>query len=158
MAIHIMGYKQAQCFVPDKPTVAMRIFDVDAESNNHLQKSQPLVSSRYWLGVHRFSFRDIDLNHILEFDNDVQRVYYEAYPEILTPQLAGNIMAIPPSYIRPRNTPDFLIHCHQGERRSPAIGIAFAEMYQVDDPQRLRREFPNFNKYVSQTLIHEKKK
>ena len=153
MTFHIMGWRQALSFVPQKPTLAIRILDPETTSDNSKNRSQRLQISPRYLAIYSFQFNDIDPRHFLQFAPRERTIYEQLYPEPFTRKQAADIIAIYPRFSRTYQTMDVLIHCHLGESRSPAVGLALAERYGLlDEAFRLREEYPIYNRYVYDTM------
>ncbi len=149
MTFHIMGWRQALSFVPQKPTLAIRILDPEITSDNSKNRSQRLQISPRYLAIYSFQFNDVDPRHFLQFAPRERTIYEQLYPEPFTRKHAADIIAIYPRFSRTYRDLDFLIHCHRGESRSPAVGLALAERYNfTSEAERLRTGFPKYNRFV----------
>ncbi len=153
MTFHIMGWRQALLFVPEKPTLAIRILDPEPTSENCQNKAQRLQVSPLYLAIYSFQFNDIDPRQFSQFDSRERQIYEELYPKPFTRKQAADIIAMYPRFSRTYRTMDVLIHCHMGESRSPAVGLALAERYGLmEEGMQLRSKFPKYNRFVYDTM------
>lgn len=144
----ICGKEYAADYVPNVPTLAIRIFG--SETAGKGKTLYPPLKPGY-KRVLEYSFDDIDLQEgqtleqwakgagldpktLVQFDERMAR-------QILTDfaRCYGDAEAV-------------LIHCYAGASRSPAVGMALDSIYRLEADFNCR-EFPLMNVYVYKTMF-----
>ncbi|MEK6757564.1 MAG: hypothetical protein AABX88_00400 [Nanoarchaeota archaeon] len=136
MRLTILPYRKAIIYEPQVKTLALRIF-----SSSHKNKEKrKLVNSELYQKISEYYFDDLFVN--------------DSPNELFSGDLARRMLNDVEKSIN--SCEEILIHCVLGKSRSPAVGIALNEIYNLgDDSQKLKNQFPNFNERVYQILIQE---
>ena len=140
MDLEILGLSRAQEYKPRNPTYAIRIKS-GAFADFDDSKILPLQESDLYTIV-KYIFDDIDPGYIPPSRN----------PVMINEDIAGKILE---DFRREGLDKDtLLVHCSMGKNRSPAVGIALNEIYNLGhDTGKLKRKFPELNLYVYKMLL-----
>ncbi|MBS3094459.1 hypothetical protein J4474_02240 [Candidatus Pacearchaeota archaeon] len=135
MNLIISGLCDACEYVPKDRTYAIRLespkYPFDGESYN-------LTKSGLWVVVHTYSFddRNPSFGEGKLFKRDIAQKIISDFEEKFL------------------ETDSLLVHCTLGRNRSPAVGIALNNLFNLgNNSEDLMEEFPDFNKYVYGTLM-----
>ena len=141
MDLHIMSLVDAAAHVPEKPTYALRIFSWYDASRSIIY---PLESPNY-VCIAKSVF------------DDVEPWFAKSDDLLFTEQIADDILREFSEY---KDRCDaFLVHCSKGKNRSPAVGVAFNEIFgfghDIDDLKKKYRfgELSGANMHVYDTLM-----
>lgn len=132
MKVFVLDHVSAKKFVPDKPTLAIRIYD----SITFCEKQPPgnnaetaLQPSENWINVLEYLFDDFD---ITRYSSDyVKKMMPEWKTKfaILDKALASKIISDFSKYC---NIDQVMIHCTWGWARSPATILGLQKVFDLD--------------------------
>jgi len=181
MNLEILSLKDAVKFVPLEKSYAMRIegpFDQNIFFN-------PLKESENWVKSNNYCFDDLWPENWKEYSGydpsgeEFQKYLKDQqkeYPKMTAESLLGYFESRGHPYgrytlfdeeIAKKILDDFemvkeevncvMVHCSRGKNRSPAVGMAMNEIYGwgIED---LKEKFPEYRRYVYQTMIDVSKK
>ena len=126
MKIYVCNYLQARQFVPDEPTLAIRIFDpgqVDPARNIDV----PLQPTKHWVGELKYWFHDHD-----PVKAEIEGRFAEAYamkndPHCPTLAIADSMRK---EFVEPaKKASAIMVHCMAGINRSTATARGLCEHY-----------------------------
>ncbi len=142
MNLKILGLAEAVAYQPTNPTYAIRISSKER-------------------AVLRAALQDSDLYTIVEyfFDDDDSTSLGKVSADSITfdETIAGSILSDFEEKGLDKET--LLVHCLGGKNRSPAVGIALNEIYDLGhDTEELKKQFPETNWYVYEMLLKVAKK
>lgn len=142
MDLKILGLIEAVTYQPTNPTYAIRI------------SSKELV-------VLKTALQQSNLYTIVEyfFDDDDPTFWGKVSDDSITIDeiIAGNILSDFEEKGLDKDT--LLVHCLGGKNRSPAVGIALNEIYNLGhNTEELKKQFPEANWYVYEMLLKVAKK
>jgi len=134
MDLHIFNILEAIVYQPKNSTYAIRIASKRRDLEEHL-----LQPSGFYTIV-EYLFHDVDpafsKNDSLIFDEPLAQKILDDFKQ----QGLGK--------------ETLLVHCMQGENRSPAVAIALNEIYSLGhDTEELKKKFPEANWHVYKTLL-----
>lgn len=132
MKFHVLPYTLARCFIPEEPTLAIRIFDpgcTASEGNNNRQK---LVESPFWVAELHYTFADFDPYQYSGFPPEIAegvRREYQKKNMLLTPLGAKRIIA---DFQKHKDRASaVLIHCNAGLSRSPTVALFLCHKFNI---------------------------
>lgn len=131
-----MGLIDAVGYKPSKPTYAIKIESGMMRFDYQLQPSSLYTLQEYI------------------FDDDNPRTYGKLDKNSITftSDVAHTILQDFIMYGKTKDT--LLVYCSRGINRSPAVGIALNEIFQLgSDTPNLKARFPELNEYIYDTLI-----
>ncbi len=133
--MRILSLEAALEHIPQNPTYAIRIESGCLESFDDLPLKHPL-----YCPIRTYTFDDVEPGMLI----DSKEILFKA-------PLAKKII----EEFRPYSkTHDILVHCLFGRNRSPAIGIALNDIFDLgQDTEALKQKFSESNWYVYRTLI-----
>jgi len=140
MNIRIRGYEEAEHFVPDEPTYAIRIFNSPGMSSvryGNLQKSENYVA------IKEYTFDDIGLNSKegIPFNRCIARQIVEDF------QREGF------------SSSGLIVHCTQGLSRSPAVAIALNKLFNLgQDHKKMIYENEHYHYSIYRMIVEEGEK
>ncbi|MFH1916961.1 MAG: hypothetical protein ABIJ21_06895 [Nanoarchaeota archaeon] len=141
MDVHIMGIIEAVEFIPIRLTYALRI----ANSINDFTGRFPLHESPFYAAIRTYVF------------DDVEQLFDRG--RLMTGEIAHVMLD---DFVSERDgCGTLLVHCTRGRNRSPAVALAFNEIFSLGhDPKYLQgdRHDMEINWYVYRTLMAEAKK
>lgn len=153
MEIRIMSCQEAGRHVPLVPTLAVRIY------NSHKNPIAENLPGRIRLRrsllytVLEYSFDDYNPEMWRKLglcERDIEERL--SMSTVIDGALAERLEL---DYLK--NSPgknELLVHCHQGAARSPAVAIAFNDIFGLGhDGAEMRSHYPHFNTYVYNELI-----
>lgn len=140
---YILNYRQAMQFIPEEPTLIIRIHDwetrdyQDARGEWDNSPKAPLIESPHWIGVLSYRFSDIDpCTYELYGQKDeadgMRRDFGTAGlkgERILGETLASRILK-EFSALKDQAT-SYVFHCNAGASRSPAMALALNEIFDL---------------------------
>ncbi len=136
MDLLIMSYWEAIEYLPEKPTYALRIFPSWGKEYN----KKSLKDSPFYLFVVEYTFDDLGPSDSIK-ERDV--LFNKNLAEMIINDLDKNKLGIE----------NLLIHCNLGKNRSPAVGIALNEIFNLGhDTNLLKQKYPGSNKYIYKIL------
>lgn len=138
MELIICGEVEAHDYKPLKPTLAFRIF-LPSVLGNYLRE-KPLEGENY-VGQYKYYFDDIWPG---SWGINKDSVMFD---ETLASQMLDDFEK------HKSNIETFLIHCGRGINRSPAVAIAFNDIYKLGyDSKKLEEKYSEANWYVCNLL------
>lgn len=139
MQLHIMGYQEAQKFVPEVRTAAIRIYGSTRDDNMGYGR---LNLKGNWVGEKRVIFdhlRDMSAGQ-LEAAAVREAVAREAF---FSSAKAESVIKWVREVIDERNPEAILVHCRAGLNRSPAIAMALNRIFKFGlDQDEMMRDYP----------------
>ncbi len=138
MDLHIFGKWDAQKFQPTKPTYAIRIFSSYSQDFD----KKPLAKSPLYHRIVEQTFDDIWPDYPgVGFEN----------PIMFTEEMADSIIR---DFSAHKDSIDaLLVHCSRGMNRSPAVGLALNEIFNLGyNPDELKTKYPDATWFVYRTL------
>ena len=144
MDIKIFGWEKASEYVPLEPTYAIRILNGPSWDVN--KDYPPLIESPNYKQIKEYTFDDVDLEYCPNPRKDI----------FIDEKIAGKML------IDFRDGREgclaFLVHCSRGQNRSPAVAIAFNEIFNLGQDGKVMREiYKARNVYVYEMLIETAK-
>ena len=131
-----MGMNEATDYIPTKPTYALRIFSSFVPN---MVDDFPLTDSRNYTAIKAYIFDDNDSS-------------YEAGPAWINPRIARDMIIDFQTHKKDIET--LLIHCTHGKNRSPAIAMAFNDIFGFGySILKLMEKYAAFNKHTYKTLL-----
>jgi hypothetical protein len=143
MKLEIMSLRNALQYVPEDNTYAIRI--CGERTTDHLHC---LEKSDKWIGSNWYVFDDVwpDIPGGLE---PMEVVFNEKKAEKIITDFRE----------KKENIETLLVHCHFGQNRSPAVGIALNDLFDLGyNSNQLKREFPDYREFVYDAMIETGKK
>jgi len=138
MELLIKSLRDALEYTPKNKTYAIRI-----SSERSLDHLYDLVESDKWVNIASYVFDDIW--------PDMPGGLWGQYT-ILTDEKAKRIISDFKVYIPQTET--LLVQCQRGRNRSPAVGIALNDIFELGyDTDSLKEEFPEFRPFVYDTFL-----
>jgi len=136
MNLEILGSSDAIAYKPENPTYAIRIHSA--------------------MMRHVFALQESNLYTVVEytFDDDDPTRWGKISRDSITidEHIASRILDDFKEEGLDKDT--LLVHCHRGKNRSPAVGMALNEIYDLGhDTEELKRKFPEANWYVYEMLL-----
>ena len=127
-------------YQPEVPTYALSIFSSDQKDDALWEK--PLVESPSYIQKRKYYFDD---NHPRDLRWDRTLI-------ILDENLAERIIQ---EFATDKDRCEaLLVHCTRGKNRSPAIGIALNEIFELgNDTLSLLKQYNKLNKHVYETML-----
>ncbi len=143
-----MGYRRAIQYTPKVQTLAIRIFDSYPGSDN--SSSLKLQDSSFFR-ILGYVFDDQDVDRLLEHYPDYDLEGLTKRNLLFNDELAKKILS---DFQRLRDgCLDLLVHCTLGGSRSPAVGIALNEIFDLGyDSGELKERFSVYNRFVYRLL------
>lgn len=142
MDLLIMSLCDALRYEPLNKTYAMRISS--EYSHDHLWS---LKYSENWLSIASYVFDDV-------WPGMPGGIWPRA--TIFDKDLAQKILSEFKGFLPQIET--LLVHCSRGKNRSPAVGIALNEIFDLGyDSDELKQKYPGYNYFVYDTLIETAK-
>ena len=142
MKLEILSLRDAIQYVPENKTYAIRI--CSERTVDHLHS---LEMSDKWVGSNWYTFDDV----------------WPGIPGGLGPQevvFSGKKANKIITDFRENfsNIETLLVHCHFGRNRSPAVGIALNDIFDLGyNTNQLKKEFPEYREFVYNTMIETSK-
>ncbi|MBU2637683.1 MAG: hypothetical protein KJ955_01800 [Nanoarchaeota archaeon] len=139
MEIKVMGFRKALAHTPLVPTLAMRIFDSDADPII----KRPLVCSPFYK-IYCYTFDDLDMDiiHAL-YPNDKSYLRRVHFSEDIAKQILTDFENSRQGML------ELLVHCTLGANRSPAVAIALNEIFGLGhNTDEMKTKYSAFNRYV----------
>ncbi|MFH1668321.1 MAG: hypothetical protein ABIA62_00165 [Candidatus Woesearchaeota archaeon] len=135
MDIHIMRISDAVMHLPERPTYAIRIA---SPGFDNLHKF-PLEDSKLYIKIAEYLFDDADdlfrEPDSVMFDTDIADRMLEDFE------------------LHKDDCESLLVHCSRGRNRSPAVAIAFNEIFGLGNSKEyLRKKYPEYNRLVYDVL------
>jgi len=133
MKIWVLNYLLAQKFQPTEPTLAIRIFDpnADAEKDGN-SPARKLVDSSLWVAQLEYCFADIDLTlyeeespetfHRLQRD---ERCFDSLMAKRLIADVTKHLSAVQ----------HIMVHCNAGISRSVAVAVGLYQRLKPQHPE-----------------------
>jgi hypothetical protein len=153
--IIVLSNEKAMLFVPDKPTIAIRIFDTNPPYDLKNEASYPLQKSPFFIKpILKYSFDDLsyyDLTNARQDEED-QVNYF-----VFNKETAEQIITEFGDLIKKNPKADIMVHCYKGRSRSPSIAMALNEIYGLK-VAGLFDKYPVFNLLVHDTMLKEARK
>lgn len=138
MNLLIFGSAEAAAHDPVDNTYAIRIEHPQTKDKNW---SIPLKESSKYVGVDTYYFSDCWPGGVI-FDDDILFDEHHAKKIIENFKNKKDI------------TDTLLVHCSRGINRSPAVGIALNELFNLGhDTEKLKDKYPQSTWHVYRTLI-----
>ncbi len=137
MKLEILSLKRAIQYVPKNNTYAIRI--CGERTTDHLHC---LERSEKWIDTNWYVFDDVwpDIPGGVE----PQEVLFNE-------EKANKIIT---DFNNKDNIETLLVHCHFGQNRSPAVGIALNEIFDLGyNTNQLKVQYPDFREFVYETMI-----
>lgn len=127
--------------------VAFRIWNSEVEWNN---KYGVLMKHRYPLGIFDYVFDDFAVDTLRDIEDYIKEGVFDYLP--ITPELSKKLVA---DFLSVKDrAEEVLVHCTQGESRSPAVASALARIAGMEEEsERVQLEFPSFNASVYQAVL-----
>lgn len=139
MNIKITSLWDAVSYKPDKPTYAIRVFS----SESVLGSDRQLKQSPMYKHIREYIFDDNDTHPFLIkcgrkwLDEDTARQIVSDFKEN-----RGEVETL-------------LVHCNQGQNRSPAVAMALNELFELgNDLSELQKKYKDYNHFVFEMLMH----
>ena len=131
MKIHIKGYLDALNFIPQKKTIAIRIFDPITFENdypvNNARKN--LRYSPLYVSTLGYTFNEFNLSHVLLNINENLHDLY--LPHLFNKQIASKLLS-DFSKVKDKGL-ELMVHCHSGQHSSVTLAIALNEIFDLGD-------------------------
>lgn len=132
MKVFILDHTAAKNFIPDKPTLAIRIYDspvIYKDSPPGNQASELLKPSENWVSVLEYLFDDIELSRYSTEYIKEKMPEWESKFRIFDKALAKKIITDFANYC---DVEQVMIHCTWGWARSPATILALQKVFDLD--------------------------
>ena len=132
MKVFVLDHVSAKRFVPDKPTLAIRIYDSailcekQPPGNNSKESLQP---SDNWINVLEYLFDDFDITRYSQDYVNEKMEEWKTKFTILDKTLAKKIVSDFSSYC---GIEQVMIHCTWGWARSPATILGLQKVFGLD--------------------------
>jgi|SRR3989344_2984952 len=138
MDIHILDFTSSLNFIPNKPTYALRIFNVTGPQDF----VHELLYSENWIRIVNCYFHDTN-------PEEAKRLCFSHFLEI---DYARKMVR---DFARYKDRCEaVMIHCMAGMNRSPAVAVAFNDIFGLgNDSQTLRNQYTDLNEYAYETII-----
>jgi len=146
--IYVLNYQLAREFVPTEPTIMIRIYDPDDDSeqgNNPHSSKNRLVESDHWKHILEYTFEDIDLTAYEGEEHEATRRRLEERP-IFTQEIAEDLvshfahaMLVDARGIFGLNINTLVVHCNAGISRSVAVTHALVKRFGIEPEWQGRR-------------------
>lgn len=141
MDLKILGLAEAVAYQPTNSTYAIRIGSKKKGLKAALQQSELYTIVEYF-------FDDVDPTRWGKVSADSITIDETIAESILSDFKEKGL-----------DKETLLVHCLRGENRSPAVGIALNEIYDLGhDTEELKKQFPETNWYVYEMLLKVAKK
>lgn len=132
MRFHVLPYTLARSFVPTERTLAIRIFDPDADRSEDNNAKQKLTTSPFWVAELEYTFVDFDplrySGFQLSFVTDMLKEYQDKN-WLITPVVAAQIIN---SFARYKDRINaVMIHCNAGMSRSPTVALFLCRHFNI---------------------------
>jgi len=130
--VFVLDHVSAKKFVPDKPTLAIRIYDsitfCEKQPPGNSAKT-PLQPSKNWINTLEYLFDDFDITRYpSEYVKDMMPEWESKFT-ILNKKLAKQIITDFSDYC---NVDQVMIHCTWGWARSPATILGLQKVFGLD--------------------------
>ena len=134
--LHVMSSDAASVFEPLKKTYAIRIFTPTWPED---MKGR-LKDSDNYIRVVEYLFDDARSPGDMKL---FPKMYSRLFDEDLARKMISDF-----GHYKP-DCESMLVHCQRGKNRSPAVAIAFNEIFQLGhDSEGLKKQYPESNWYV----------
>jgi hypothetical protein len=143
MRILVFDVNTAERYVPDTPTLAIRIFDSPASFGYNrfpVREGSRLQESAHYQAILEYEFDDIDLMRKNQVAAGV------AFNRSLARQILSDFKQ------HYREGMDLMVHCNAGQRRSPAVAGGLNDIFTLGH-DRFLNDHPDFNRHVYWTMI-----
>lgn len=135
MEIIVLDSRHAQAYKPENPTYAIRIIGSNPLWQESFGELQP---SRLYKVVQKYVFDDI----AFDFQEGVR------LDAVLAQRMLQDFKD------KRKDCSVLMVHCTLGKNRSPAVAIAFNEIFNLGkDSERLKKEFPMYTRPVYKVLV-----
>jgi len=142
MKLEILSLRNAIQYVPENKTYAIRI--CGERTVDHLHA---LAMSDNWVGSNWYTFDDVWPGIPGGLDPQ-DAVFNEEKAKKIITDFRENYS----------NIETLLVHCHFGMNRSPAVGIALNDIFDLGySSNQLKKEYPAFREFVYDTMINTAK-
>lgn len=146
MRIDVLAECQIPNYEPERPTIAIRIFDSSLKNSNS-ERTLPLSHPNFTKEF-KYFFDDIDPIRDPEYSSPSRLKNYFLFDR----DMALTMLKDFKSAYNKRKTRDLMVHCFLGRGRSPAIAKAINDIFSLDN-DILFLEFRSFNMYVYNQMI-----
>jgi predicted protein tyrosine phosphatase len=123
--VFVLDEKLARDFVPDNPTLAVRIFDSFPPNDG----KQPLQDSNNWIQTLNYWFDDIEVDIYPEEYRKkhlpIWREKYNLFNKCLAKKLVDDFRSF-------QSVDQIMLHCHAGWSRSPAVILGLQQVFNLD--------------------------
>lgn len=132
MKFHVLPYTLARCFVPEEPTLAIRIFDPDSTRHDENNSRQKLVESTLWVAELTYTFADFDPQRYSGFSPEYVANLTKEYEDknsLITLDMAKQIIQ---DFEKHKDKISaVLIHCNAALSRSPTLALFLCQHFNV---------------------------
>mgnify|MGYP001615470534 CR=1 FL=1 len=132
MKFYVLPYTLARCFVPEEPTLAIRIFDPGDTRHDDNNDRQKLVQSPFWVAELQYAFVDFDPLRYSGSPPEIAEDLEQEYQNrnwLLTPQEATRIIQEFSKY--KEQVSAVMIHCNAGMSRSPTVALFLCKHFGI---------------------------
>lgn len=152
--VWILPYTLAREFIPEEPTLAIRIFD-PGETRKSENVRVTLSQSSLWIGEVHSTFADLD-PYIYE-GNGMEDLAKQvrASPLLFTDYHARDIL-LQIQLIRPKLPFSLMVHCNAGLSRSPAIARSVCEIFDLTPVWMGNRETMMNKGHIGNKWVYQK--
>ena len=126
--VHILDHHAAKAFIPDIPTLAIRIYDSPSINDGNTPDTD-LKKSQLWVNTLEYVFDDLDLNRYpTEYVQQQLPVWNDKFV-LFSDKLAHQLLE---DFIPYRNVEQIMVHCTWGWARSPATIFGLRDVFDLD--------------------------
>lgn len=133
MKFHVLPYTLARAFVPEEPTLAIRIFDPGATRHDDNNARQKLVESDLWVAELQYTFVDFDPLRYTGSPPEIAEGLHQEYANknwLLTPLVASRIIN---DFAKHKDKVSaVMVHCNAGLSRSPTVALFLCKHFGIN--------------------------